>query len=195
MFGHGGGITGILEVPDDDTKLVTTQAGQFVIRPEGMAQPFRDASQELVADAVPQCLVDRLEVIDIQEQDRGPTVVLGRLADCPADQVLERGTVRQRRQGIVADQEFESLLDMLVIADIGKDTRVMCHAPTVIPDNGTGSHRREDLASLAPVPDLALPEPLAFDIGLNSIVERLVMAAGPEDVGFLADDFVGGIAG
>ena len=56
-------------------ELVAAEAGDRVAGPEARAEPLADGREELVADGVAEALVDRLEPVEV-EQDQGDRVVL-----------------------------------------------------------------------------------------------------------------------
>ena len=57
-------------VLEQDRELVSTQPRGRVGRPQGTAETVPDGDEQLVAGAVPEAVVDRLEVVEIQEEDR-----------------------------------------------------------------------------------------------------------------------------
>ena len=64
---RGGGLVGVLQ---QDRELVTAQPGRGVVSRRAPARPLGDGDQEQVADAVPEPVVDELEVVEVEEQDR-----------------------------------------------------------------------------------------------------------------------------
>ena len=74
---------GVLDVDDrveDDPELVAAEAGDRVARAERPDQPLADRRQEPVADGVADALVDDLEPVEVEQDDRHRvgTVGLGR---------------------------------------------------------------------------------------------------------------------
>jgi hypothetical protein len=55
--------------------LVAAQAGQDVARAHDAPQPVGDEAQELVADVVAQRVVDELEAVDVDEEERRPAAI------------------------------------------------------------------------------------------------------------------------
>ena len=58
---------GVLQVTGDDDKLVPAVAREDVVGPDMPTQPHADLLQQLIANAVPQAVIDALEIIHIQE--------------------------------------------------------------------------------------------------------------------------------
>src|SRR5690606_4117164 len=59
-------------VGEDDAELVATEAAHEVLRRQALADAPADASQQFVARAVAEAVVDRLEAIEVEERDREP---------------------------------------------------------------------------------------------------------------------------
>ncbi len=58
------------DVFDQHGEFVATQASEHAVEARCRPQPFRDSLQHAVAEVVAQRVVDRLEVVDIEEQQR-----------------------------------------------------------------------------------------------------------------------------
>lgn len=109
--GGGGGRA----VGKNDQELVAAQARQHVVMTQRGGRPFADFGQELVADAVPERVVDVLEAIEIEKHDRersaaflgGPYLVLQKLFRACAV-----GEPRQRIAPGLA-QEFVAVLPLV----------------------------------------------------------------------------------
>ena len=64
---------GGFRVAQQDRELVAAQpAGQRVLVPRHALEPLRDRAQEIVADLVPQRVVDLLEPVEVEQHDRRP---------------------------------------------------------------------------------------------------------------------------
>ncbi len=57
----------------EDAELVTAQARGEIARTDACAHPFGDGEEELVTGAVTESVVDRLEVVEVDEQDSAPS--------------------------------------------------------------------------------------------------------------------------
>ena len=65
-----------------------------------MAQAARNLYQVLVADFVSQCVVDGLEVVQVQQQQCAVLVVLGAGIERSLDALAQQASVGQAGQGV-----------------------------------------------------------------------------------------------
>ena len=63
-------ILGALDAVLQDGEFIAAEAGDEIFRPDRLAQPLRHALQELVADQMSQRIVDALELVDVDIEDR-----------------------------------------------------------------------------------------------------------------------------
>ncbi len=72
--GHlpGAGVGGVRQ---QDGELVAAHPGQEVARPQGLLQARTHQRQQVVADGVPEAVVDLLEPVQVDHHDRAPAVV------------------------------------------------------------------------------------------------------------------------
>ena len=103
-------------VAQEHGELVAAEPGSVVGQAQAGAQPIRDDGEDLVAEAVAQRVVDHLEVVQVQQQDRragGVRVVEDRL-----ERVDEPGSVGETGQRIGDRLVLEILLEAAVLRDI-----------------------------------------------------------------------------
>ena len=81
-------------------------------------QPLAHLGQQLVARGVPERVVDRLEVVEVHEQDRGVLVVARLAVECVLDAVAEQRAVGEPGDGVVERLVGELLLELLALADV-----------------------------------------------------------------------------
>jgi hypothetical protein len=74
----------VLDVGAQDGELVAAEPGDDVAGPGRLAQPRGDLQQQAVAGLVAEAVVDQLEVVEVQEEDR--------------ERAPERGLLAQPRQ-------------------------------------------------------------------------------------------------
>src|SRR4029077_20050010 len=98
---HGARARLVRVVLQQDAELVPADPGDGVARPTLELQTLRGGDQQLVARVVPQAVVDRLEAIQVQQEDRGPTPRARRTSERVIHAVAEDGAVRQAGQRIV----------------------------------------------------------------------------------------------
>ena len=99
-----------LGVPEEDGELVAAEPGGKVDRPDAGLDPPGDRDQQLVSDVVAQAVVDGLEVVEVEEEHGGGSVVgVGQRA---ADALGEEHAVGQTRQRIVERLVAELVLQL-----------------------------------------------------------------------------------
>src|SRR3954447_9144836 len=108
--GHDDRTVLVVVARDDDAELVAAEAGQHVVRAEHAAQARADAPQQLVAGGVAQGVVELLEVVEIEQQQRGAPPAAHDLVEVPG----ERAAVGQAGQlvGARLDAALAELLDL-----------------------------------------------------------------------------------
>ena len=72
-------------------ELVATEAGDHVARPQLFDDPLGDRDQELVASGMALCVVDDLEVVEVEEGDDRRVVRLARERDPQLDLFTKAG--------------------------------------------------------------------------------------------------------
>src|SRR5437588_4650815 len=100
-------------------ELVAPEPRHDVARPNARSQASRELRQQAVAGRVAEVIVDRLELVGIDEQDREPVIRI----PSPARQGLRHAldqvsTVRQIGQRVVQRRVQQLLLDTLALRDI-----------------------------------------------------------------------------
>ncbi len=69
----------VADLGQQDYEFVAAEATDRIFFPQACGQALRNLDQQVVADRVPQCVVDRLEPIEIDEQHRAVTAMPFRL--------------------------------------------------------------------------------------------------------------------
>ena len=86
-----------LRSADQHSELVATQACHQVARPGALTQPPADRDQKLVSCLVTEPIVDRLEAVEIQEEQGELLIVLLGAGDGDAECLAELRAVGQAR--------------------------------------------------------------------------------------------------
>jgi hypothetical protein len=103
----------VVEVLADDDELVAGEARERVARSQDVAQAIRDRHEEEVARAVPERVVDRLEVVEVEEQHAGDAPGAAPRGDRLLETVVEQHPVRQPRQRVVQEAMAQLILGAL----------------------------------------------------------------------------------
>ncbi len=104
---------------EEDRELVTPEPGDRVARPHARHQAPRERDEQLIADGVAVGVVDELEAIQVEEQDRAS--IFRDTAAAPQRElevIEEHGSVGQPGQRIVQGVVDEPLLGALTARDV-----------------------------------------------------------------------------
>ena len=115
--GKAGGVLGGMDVLLEHDELVAAEAGDEILRPQHLAQAVRHRAEQLVAAGMAERVVDLLELVEVDEQQRGHVVAaLGR-QQAP-DLVAEIDAVRQGGEFVVAGQVADPRLGVAPLGDV-----------------------------------------------------------------------------
>ena len=119
--GHRLKSADVLNIVDQDGKLVAAQPRGRVVRTKRRAQPIRGRNQHHVSCCVSQNVVDLLEAVKIEKQH---AAALLRTPKPPGhglpESVHENCSVRQTRQHVVHGVVLQTLFSMFAVADIAE---------------------------------------------------------------------------
>ena len=104
-------------------ELVATDPGHRVRFPKVAAQAVGDRLQQEVADFMPVVVVDRLEFVEIDEEQRDPCLFAPRARDLLRDAVLQQASIGQLRQRIVEGQLADGLFGAFALGDIARHAK------------------------------------------------------------------------
>ncbi len=82
---------------EDDRELVAAVAGCDVGRAQHLAEPVGDAGERDVPDEVTEPVVDLLEVVEVEDDEREAAVVAARAGDLALERLFEVARVVQAR--------------------------------------------------------------------------------------------------
>ncbi len=102
-----------LEVVEQHEELVAAVAGEHPPRLLDAPEPGGDPAQQPVARHVPERVVDELEVVEIDEQQRDGVLALARAGHGGAQPRVELRAVREPGQRVVAGQPAQLRLGLL----------------------------------------------------------------------------------
>ncbi len=118
-------------VLDQHRELVAAHPGDRVTGSQRAAQPLRHPDEQLIAVAVPEAVVDVLEVVEVDEQDGQRVAPPPRPGERVVEPVGEQGAIGQTRErvveGLVPEFVLERLAggDVAVVDDQAGDRRVV----------------------------------------------------------------------
>ena len=100
---------------EQDPELVGAEAGHGVRRAHGLLEARRGGREQLVADVMAHRVVDELEAIEVEEQDRGLDVAPAQALDRLAEPVHEQHAVGQIGQRVVQRAVADVVLGELAL--------------------------------------------------------------------------------
>ncbi len=174
-----------IDVLEDDGELVATETGAGVLLAETALEPARDRDQKLVSSRMPEAVIHRLEVVQVDEQHADERVLAPGEAKRVGHTVGEERAVRESRERVVERLMRKLLLertplghvsggnddrrDVRVVEQVHEDTLELTDRPVSAPEwqvsrhgpSGGTAHLAEERA-----------QPLAF-IRLEQLRQRL----------------------
>ena len=179
---------------NDDDELVAAQPRDGLLLAENAAEDLCHTAQQAVADVVPKSVVDQLETVEVEEQERHTQLLAARATDRVADAFVEQAAVRQSGQCIVVREKVDVVLRALALGDVVEAADVVRHLALAAGDGGDRQPGREDVAVFAPIPDLAAPGASALDVLPHLAIEADLLPARGEQTRRAADDLVAAVA-
>ena len=111
-------LLGVLDPVEQDGELVAAEARDGVGRAHRCLEPARDLLQDGVAGRVAEAVVDRLEVVEVDEHDADRRAASDRAHERVLDAVGEQRAVGEVRDGVVERLVRELVLERLPLADV-----------------------------------------------------------------------------
>ena len=101
---------------EQDGELVAAESGDRVAGPDRLPQPLGHLDEQEVAGRVTEKVVDLLEAVEVEEEDRDAVATDG--VERVLDAVAEQRAVRERRQRVVEGGVDELVLEHLPFAHV-----------------------------------------------------------------------------
>ena len=190
--GSGIGVTHFLE---QDQEFVAALAADRVAAAHAGADALGRLLEQPVPGAMAQGIVHRLEAVQVDMQHRQSLAVATGPADGLAEPVGEQGPVGQTGEEVMLGEEADAGFRSLVFGDVGKEGHVAGHGASLVLDGDDGQPAGKQIAVLAPVGDLALPQTGAGQVAPHLGVEAAIVGAGAEHGRILTEDFRRAVAG
>src|SRR5476651_1818421 len=167
-FAHAFGLAGrflpgFVEASEHHHELVTADSRHRIAVSHARGQTLRHLLQQQVALVVAQGVVERLEVIQVDEQQCTARTASRADRNGLRQTIQQQRAIRQTRQGIEEGELLDAFLRDLAFGNVVMRAYIMAD------DSAFACHRRDrqpfriDLAILATPPDLALPAAHAVD--------------------------------
>ena len=159
---HGGQRLGV-EIFENDHELVAAQPRHGVALADAGCQARGDFDQELVADIVPQGIVEGLEIVQIEQHQCAVAAVPGAAGQSLPQAFEHQAAVGQPGQRIVESQMPDLVLRRLAQGDIGKGGDIVGNR------TARALHCRDidpawiDFTAFAAVPDFTAPGAVLFE--------------------------------
>ena len=118
------GLRGVGDVGNADDELVAAQARDGVLFAPRRGEARRYGGQQHVADGVAERIVDVLEAVEIEEEDRELAPAAMRAGDRLSDAIGEQRTVRQAGERIVVCHVHDPLVGEAPFRDLGLEPGV-----------------------------------------------------------------------
>ena len=113
-------LVGAREVLEQDGELVAAEPRGGVLGAQAARQSLRGRAQQLVADRVAEAVVDRLEVVEIDEDHRELAVVAPAARERQRQAILEQRPVGEAGEVVVERLVAELLLERDAIGDVAE---------------------------------------------------------------------------
>ena len=104
LVGQGDNLGGLADLRLHEHEFVATRPGQRVGGADRGGDPLCDSAQQLIADGVAQGVVDVLEAIEIEQQDRNHAALAAGAGQLLAEPIVQQGPVGQAGEPIVQGQ-------------------------------------------------------------------------------------------
>ncbi len=106
------------DVLDHHGELVSAESCACVLRPKACLQPARNGDQQVVSRGMAEAVVDRLEVVQVDEENRHQPIAPPRQLERMLHAILEEQAVREPGEGIVKRLVRELLLERTPLGDV-----------------------------------------------------------------------------
>ena len=107
-----------IDLGQDDPEFVAPKPCQDISLADPTPKRRGDRLEQVVAGSVAELIVDRFEVIQIEQQQRPAATIAGRRLDLLCQCLLEAPAVEQCRQIVMVDEVLETRLELLALGDV-----------------------------------------------------------------------------
>ena len=101
----------------DDREFVAAEPRDEIGLPDALAQPRGDALEQFVADGMPERVVDALELVDVDIENRELLATVDAL-ELPFELLVEQRAIGQVGQGVVVGEMHHAVAGQLALGDV-----------------------------------------------------------------------------
>ena len=112
------GLLRMVQMRDDDGELVATEPHDDIAPPHRGRQAGRDLAEQVVSGGMAERIVDRLEPIEIETQQRQLTAAGSDLGEPQLEMLMKHRTVGQSGEDVMTRQMSDALLGDLALGDV-----------------------------------------------------------------------------
>ncbi len=116
-----GDVVGLREIVADDGELVAAEPGDEIGLVDAGAQPHRHFLEQFVADRMAEAVVDALEAVEIEIEQRQPAAMAAHALERLLELLAEQHAVRQARQRVVMREMRDAPFRLLALGDVLDD--------------------------------------------------------------------------
>ena len=168
------GLVGALDVRQQHDEFVAAQAADGVDLAHAGAHARRHFAQHDVAGLVAMGVVDRLELVEVEEHHGAAVLLAPPGGQRLVQPVEEQDAVGQAREGVVLGLVAHLLFDAFALADIGQHRHIARHVAMRIADRRERDAHRIALAVAARAGQFAFPVVAAVELGPDPLIEAVI---------------------
>ena len=156
-------------------ELITAEPAQGVDIAQALLYAIGHFDQHTVAKGVAHRIVDVLEPVQVQEEDRELAAVALGHAQREIDTLRQHQPVRQAGKYVAVGQRFYALLGRVFFGQVLEKTYAVRRMARLATQQNPGQLHRSRTAAFALAPDLPLPEPVGAQMLLHAHKEAEIV--------------------
>ena len=175
-----------IQVFQQHQKLIAAQAGHGVAFAHTSRQAQRNLLQQDIAHVMAQCVVQGLEVVQIEAQQRAMQAGARTGGKRLLQTVQHEAAVGQVCQRVIKGQMLDLARGLGTLGDVAERADIVGDFAPIIRDGGDAHEVEVDRPAFAAVPDFAFPFTGVREAAPHGVEKGLVMVARREKAGTLA---------
>ena len=129
--GHAGRLGGVGHVLEQDRELVAAESRGGVAAAQAVVDALGDRHEQVIAGGVAEAVVDRLEVVHVEEEHGDPARLAHPAGKRVLDAIREQRTVGKARERVVEGAVGELILELLAVAHVAGGEEHAAHVRVV----------------------------------------------------------------